>query len=83
MTLLYPPGYEAQTFKRFPARHRADLVQQAWLAHLEGQNPIRIVERHAKRERRHEKREACASQLPDGARRAFLALTQGIGDERS
>ena len=45
-----------------PRRHREDALQEAWLAHLEGRNPINAVVGYKNAEARHEEREIAASQ---------------------
>ena len=40
-----------------PRDDRADAVQEAWVAHLEGRNPARAVATYAQRERRHRERQ--------------------------
>ena len=49
--------------RRVPSRFREDAYQQAWLAYLEGKNPISAVENYATKERLHERREVPLSQL--------------------
>ena len=44
-------------------RFREDAIQEAWVAHLEGLDPIRAMDRYAQDELRHEKRQVCESQL--------------------
>ncbi len=65
----YPPLKPKQlaNLKReiqlIPYRHREDALQEAWLAYLEGKNPIMAVKGYWNRERRHERREAPFSQV--------------------
>lgn len=47
-------------------RHRDDAIQEAWVAHLEGKDPIRAVFRYAKAERRNELRKVPILDSPDG-----------------
>ena len=35
-----------------PAQDRADALQEAWVAHLEGRNPAQAVNTYARRQRR-------------------------------
>lgn len=35
---------------------REDAIQEAWLAHLEGRNPVRAINTYARRERRYRRR---------------------------
>ena len=38
-------------------RDRDDAVQEAWLAHLQGRDPLRAIETFLRRERRHRERQ--------------------------
>ena len=40
-----------------PSRDRADALQEAWLASIEGRSPARAVNTYAQRERRHRRSE--------------------------
>ena len=51
---MYPPGTNEQTFAEIPLRHREDAVQEAWVAHLEGRDPLLGARAYLKREMRHE-----------------------------
>ena len=53
----FPPGFERLIFFLTPRRHRADLVQEAWAAYLEGRNPSTAARNALRREVRHERRE--------------------------
>ena len=57
---MYPPGTDAETFQRIPLRRREDAIQEAWLAHLEGRDPVAAANAFNVRERLHEHR-----QIPD------------------
>ena len=59
----YPPGLTHAHVSRIPMRFREDAIQEAWVAHLEGLDPIRAMDRYAQDELRHEKRQVCESQL--------------------
>ena len=58
-----PPGTTDETFRRIPARHREDAMQEAWLAHLEGRDPARAADTYRKRELRHERRQSAITDL--------------------
>jgi len=51
----YPPGTDASTFARIPRRHREDAIQEAWVAHLEGDDPAKAASRYASTECRRER----------------------------
>ena len=59
----YPPGLTTADILAVPPRHREDALQEAWLAHLEGRDPALAAHRYKMQELRHEKRQACESQL--------------------
>ena len=46
-----------------PARHREDVLQEAWLAHLEGRNPQSAIRAYVRSETRHEERERASADL--------------------
>ena len=45
-----------------PRRHRADAVQEAWVAFLEGRSCVAAINNLRRREMRHEQREPAISQ---------------------
>lgn len=51
MAKLYPPGTNRLTFACMPQAVRADAVQEAFLADLQGRNPRRAARAYAERER--------------------------------
>ncbi len=51
----FPPGTDHFTFKRIPWRHRADAVQEAWVAHLTGMDPARKGHAYRMAELRYER----------------------------
>ena len=57
-----PPGLDSRHILRVPKRHREDAIQEAWLAHVEGRDPLRAIWRYAKQEYRHERRQIDLSQ---------------------
>ncbi len=74
----FPPGFQRLVFLLAPRRHRADLVQEAWAAYLEGRNPSTAARNYLTREVDHEEREHAVSQLcGDETRQYFRALAAG------
>jgi len=65
---VYPPGMAGEDFGHVPPRSRSDAVQEAWAAHLEGQDPRKARDRFAQQERRYERRQVPGSQLLPEAR---------------
>jgi len=57
----YPPGLEARDIEQVGSQDRDDALQEAWAAHLAGEDPRRAVRRYAMREYRHRRREAATS----------------------
>ena len=49
-----------------PHRYRQDAYQEAWVAFLEGRNPMSGIWAYIRCERRHESREVSASRLASG-----------------
>ena len=56
----FPPCSDPAAFKReyqlVPEADREDALQEAWVAHLEGRDPVHALKAHAERERRHRQR---------------------------
>jgi len=71
-----PPGLNSDIAGRIPFDLLEDAVQQAWLAHLAGDNPNRSVWRVVKRERRRRKAVVCFSQLDPAERRRVRNMAQ-------
>ena len=59
----FPPGFQRLIFLLAPRRHRADLVQEAWAAYLDGRNPSTAARNYLTREVHHERRQRAVSQL--------------------
>ena len=59
----YPPGLTEDDVKLIPGRYREDAIQEAWVAHLQGEDPKAAAHRYKMQELRHEKRQVCESQL--------------------
>ena len=55
-TVVLPPVSRVELLRLelrlVPAQDRADALQEAWVAHLEGRNPMQAVNTYAKRQRR-------------------------------
>jgi hypothetical protein len=51
---------------RLRGSHQDDALQEAWLAHLEGRNPISAAKVYANRLRRERARQTPIQQAPDG-----------------
>lgn len=74
----FPPGFDAWIWLRIPRRHRADAVQEAWLAYLDGKSPNTAARNYLTRERLFEVRHWTISQLTETQRRAYgKALDKG------
>ena len=58
-----PPGMSETDLIGIPTRHREDAVQEAWLAHLQGQDPVKAARNYKDRETFHERREPSFSSL--------------------
>ena len=58
--IVYPPGTSDEDFRLIPSRHRADAIQEAWVAHLEGRDPLAAAHAYRVGEARYERR-----QIPD------------------
>lgn len=72
--MLLPP-VDSATLRRLesalalvPERHQEDAAQEAWVAYLENDCPIRALKRYVMAERRYEKRQVPLSQLPTDSR---------------
>lgn len=65
---MYPPNLTAQDFRQVPSRFREEAIQEAWVAYLEGRNPLRRVWAFVKVQRHREARQVCGSQLSPQAR---------------
>lgn len=61
----YPPNTSAADFQKYPLRFRADAVQEAWVAYLEGGDPLAGASKFASRERRFEKRHRSIDHLDE------------------
>lgn len=52
---FFPPGVKVSsviaTLNRIASERREDAIQEAWLAHLEGRNPVRAMNAYKERER--------------------------------
>ena len=71
----FPPGFQKIVYLLTPRRHRRDMLQEAWLAFLEGRNPSTAARSYLAREVRHERREAAFSQVrPNGAAHCLSLL---------
>ena len=74
----FPPGFSRLIYMLTPHRHREDLVQEAWLAFLEGRNPSTVARNSLTREMLHERRERGKSQLDAKELRLyFRAIASG------
>lgn len=60
MSSILPPVTDdrklALELRLVMAPDREDAIQEAWLAHLEGRNPVRAINTYARRERRYRRR---------------------------
>jgi len=80
MPTTYPPLAPKQLAKLkteldlIPRRFRQDAIQEAWVAHLEGRNPISTIKDYCRRELLHEERETPFSQTPH---RGQVAVREG------
>jgi hypothetical protein len=70
---LGPPTLAGTTAVRIPFRWRADAMQEAWLAYLEGRDANAAVWAYLKRVRRRETKCPCFSQLAPEQWREVLA----------
>ena len=59
----YPPGLSRLVARRTPRRHRADVVQEAWLGYLMGRKASTVGRTYLAKEMLHELREGAFSQL--------------------
>jgi hypothetical protein len=57
------PEVLSAALSRVPVGLREDAIQEAWVAHLEGGDPLDAIQRFDTRERRHKKRFVPVSQL--------------------
>ena len=74
---ILPPGVRPAVLAGVPKQYRREAVQEAWVAHLEGDDPERRVWRWFRRLRRHEARFTCFSQLgPEALRALGLEATE-------
>ena len=62
-----PPNLPERYIHKVAKRHREDAIQEAWVAYLQGQDPINAIWRYAKQEYRHERRQIDISQVNDEA----------------
>jgi hypothetical protein len=68
-----PPTVTGATAARIPAHLWEDAAQEAWAAHLAGEDPGAALCKYVRRMLRHERRGACFSQLgPEQQRRILL-----------
>jgi hypothetical protein len=62
-----PPTRECDRLRKelrlVPAELKADAVQEAWLAHLQGECPVQAVKTYAQRERRRQQKERAAAKV--------------------
>jgi len=65
---MYPPNLTARDFRYIPSRFREEAIQEAWVAYLQGHNPLRRVWAFVKLQRRRRFRQVCGSQLRPQAR---------------
>jgi len=73
-----PPGFQKLIYLLTPHRHREDLVQEAWVAFLEGRNPSTAARNALAREMLHEHRERAVSQLRgEELRQYFRTIVSG------
>jgi hypothetical protein len=60
MDYVFPPVENVDQLKAelstIPVRHRDDAVQEAWVAHLEGRDPLQAMHTWSLKEKRAEKR---------------------------
>ena len=59
----YPPGFSKVVIRLAPRRYRADALQEAWCAYMEGRHPNSAASNYVKKELLHERRELAESQL--------------------
>ena len=69
----FPPGFYRFIFLRTPRRYREDLLQEAWLAYLDGRNPNTGARNYLHREDLHELRECDLSQMGPAQRGQYHA----------
>jgi hypothetical protein len=62
-SLSLPPTLDGGTLVRIPLPHLEDAVQEAWVAHLAGEDPNLAIWSYLERLRRVERRCVCFSQL--------------------
>lgn len=63
--------------EQVPARHRDDAIQESWIAHLEGRDPIQAINTYCKNELRHERRTVPIQD--DGEGHDHFAVDRGGG----
>lgn len=59
----FPPGFQKLIYLRTPRRHRRDMLQEAWLAFLEGRDPSTAGRNYLAREVNREQHQTAFSQL--------------------
>lgn len=52
----FPPGFDKGVLLRAPRRIREDMLQEAWLAFLQGRDPTTRAKNFRKKEARYERR---------------------------
>jgi len=62
-----------------PEAHRSDALQEAWLAHLEGRDPVKAVVCYRVSELRHERHETPFSQLDKEQQKEVAAILSVAG----
>lgn len=72
-----PSALGGGTLLRIPRRHRADALQEAWVAHLTGQDPSAAVWAYVKRTDRAERKSQSFSQLDEDQQRRIFFETAG------
>lgn len=68
---LLPPGMQPRILKGTPSRLRSDVLQEAWLAYLEGRSASTAARNYLRRQLREEANCTAASQLPLDMRREY------------
>ena len=67
-----PPSLAAGSVALLPHWCREDAVQEAWVAHLSGQDAGQAARAYVRRARRREMRATCFSQLPPEVEKRIL-----------
>lgn len=73
----FPPVVDGAMVRRIPLRHRRDAAQEAWVAHLSGEDANATLWAYVKRQMRVEQRCQCFSQLDPLQWRIILSETAG------